>query len=68
MISMATDSPSEWMSQDLPRLVAKLAKPVFVGGRASLGYADAVAKAGATAIGPDISQGLRRIVSVLSGA
>jgi len=65
-ISMSMEPDGDWLEQDLPGLVAKVRKPVFVGGRASVAYSDAIARAKAVTIGADISGGLRRILSVLS--
>ena len=66
-ISMSMEPGGAWLEQDLPRLVAKVRKPVFVGGRASVSHSDAIARAKAVTIGADISNGLRRILAVLSG-
>lgn len=65
-ISMSMPPHGSWLEQELPRLVARVGKAVFVGGRASAAHGDAVARAGAIAIGADISHGLRRIFTVLS--
>lgn len=65
-ISMSTDPHGEWLHQELPQLVARAGKPVFVGGRASAAHGDAISRARAVAIGADISRALRRIVAVLS--
>ena len=66
VISMSMAPKGEWLEQDLPRLVEKVRKPVFVGGRGSVSHSDAIARAEAVTIGADISNGLRRILSVLS--
>jgi MerR family transcriptional regulator, light-induced transcriptional regulator len=65
-ISMSMKARGAWLEHELPQLVAKLGKPVFVGGRASAAHSDAIARAKAVAIGADISNGLRQIFSVLS--
>jgi methanogenic corrinoid protein MtbC1 len=66
VISMSIEPRTAWLAEDLPRWAKKISKPVFVGGRASLAHADAVSRAAAMAIGTDISQGLKRIVSALA--
>ena len=63
VLSMSMEPQSEWLEQALPQLVAKVGKPVFVGGRAAAAHGDAIAGAAAVAIGADISNGLRRILS-----
>jgi MerR family transcriptional regulator, light-induced transcriptional regulator len=65
-ISMSMEPHGEWLEQDLPQLVAKVGKPVFVGGRASVSHCDAIERAKAITIGADISNGLRRVLSVLA--
>lgn len=65
VLSVSMKPSEEWL-QSLPQLVASVRKPVFVGGRASLTHSDAIARAGALAIGADVSQGLRRILSSLN--
>jgi DNA-binding transcriptional MerR regulator len=63
VLSMSMEPQSGWLEQALPQLVAKVRKPVYVGGRSSAAHGDAIARAAAVAIGADISNGLRRILS-----
>ncbi len=67
-ISMSMEPNGTLLEHDLPQLVAKVRKPVFVGGRASVSHSDAIARARAITIGADVSNGLRRILSVLAPA
>jgi DNA-binding transcriptional MerR regulator len=66
VISTSTGLDQSWLQEDLPKMVAKAHKPVFVGGQASAAQGDAIARASAIAIGGDIGRGLRRIKSLLS--
>lgn len=54
------------LGQDLPQLVAAVEQPVFVGGLTSVRDHDAIAAAGALALGNDIAAGLRRIGETLA--
>jgi len=65
VISTSTDLEQSWLTEDLPRVVAGTDRPVFIGGHASAGRSDAIARASALAIGGDIVRGLQRIKSVL---
>lgn len=49
------------LSQELPTLVSHLTVPVFVGGKLSIRYRDAIMKAGAVALGEDLHQSMKRI-------
>ena len=67
-ISMSTQPRAAWLEDALPQLVAQVRKPVFIGGPASAAHVDAIARASAVAIGADLSNGLRRVLTVLRPA
>lgn len=67
VISMSLQPHGTWLEEELPQLVARLGRPVFVGGRASAAHGDAIARAAAVALGADISNGLRRVLADLRG-
>jgi hypothetical protein len=58
--------PSEVLSGDLPSLVSAAGGPVFVGGVGAASHRDAIAAAGAVALGADIPTGVRRVLGALT--
>ncbi len=50
---------------DLASFVSQLSVPVFVGGHISVAHNDAISKAGAVAIGEDLSRGLQLVQEVI---
>jgi len=53
--------------EGLKDLTGKLRVPVFVGGHVSVTHSDVISKAGATAIGENVSRGLQIIKDVVAG-
>ena len=49
------------VNKELPALVNSVSVPVFVGGQASVLAVEAIGKAGAESLGPDMELGLRRL-------
>lgn len=65
VISTSIGLHNALLLEALTRVAASARKPVFVGGLGSMAADDAIAAAGAIAVGVDIPQGLRRILQVL---
>jgi methanogenic corrinoid protein MtbC1 len=61
VISSSIEPPREFVREQLPALVRRAGKPVFVGGESSVRQRDEIIAAGATPLGSDIALGVRRI-------
>lgn len=68
VISMSMQFETASLQRDLREVLKKAQRPVFVGGEASAVNGDAIAAAGAIAIGADIAAGIRRLLATLGGA
>lgn len=68
VISMAMQTETPSLERELREVVKKANRPVFVGGEACAASGDAIAGAGAIAIGADIASGIRRLLATLGGA
>jgi DNA-binding transcriptional MerR regulator len=66
VLSGAIEPSADTLALDLPRLVKELTIPVFVGGQASVLACDAINKAGAEALGQDMTHGLARLADRLT--
>lgn len=66
VLSGAVSPPPEVFAAGLPALVSAAGVPVFIGGPSSVRERDAIAAAGAIALGDDIPHGLKRIGRHLS--
>ena len=66
VLSGSVEVAAATVEEELPRLRGAVAIPVFVGGRVADRYSDAIAAAGAIALGEDLSLGLRRIDATLA--
>lgn len=66
LLSGAIEPSKEMLTEALPRLVARSAAPVLIGGLSSVYACDAINRAGAEALGRDIEHGLHRLDEVLS--
>ena len=61
LFSGSVEPNPQVLSEQLPKLVAGLNVPVFIGGSTAIKYRDAIVDAGAFPLGTDIQQALRRI-------
>jgi DNA-binding transcriptional MerR regulator len=66
VLSGSADTAASVVERDLPQLCQIVAMPVFVGGQVTLGYAEAIAAAGAIALGDDLNLALRGIDATLA--
>jgi DNA-binding transcriptional MerR regulator/methylmalonyl-CoA mutase cobalamin-binding subunit len=66
ILSGAMEISEHTLTRDLPTLVRASNVPVFVGGLSSVYGCDAIARAGAEALGRDIDQGLGRLKNIVS--
>lgn len=66
LLSGAIEPSKEMLTEALPRLVARSAAPVLIGGLSSVYACDAINRAGAEALGRDIEHGLQRLDEVVS--
>ena len=66
LLSGAIEPSKETLSDSLPRLVARSAAPVLVGGLSSVYACDAITRTGAEALGRDIEHGLQRLGELLA--
>ncbi len=66
VLSGSADTAASVVERDLPQLCQMVAMPVFVGGQVTLGYAEAIAAAGAIALGDDLNLALRGIDATLA--
>jgi DNA-binding transcriptional MerR regulator len=68
VISMSLQSEPQGLEHELREVARKARRPVFVGGGASALHGDAIAAAGAIALGADITGGVGRLRDTLAGA
>ncbi len=61
LLSGSIIPPITLLTKQLPALVKQVGVPVFIGGQTALQFNDAIAGAGAIALGTDIPQALKRI-------
>lgn len=66
VLSGSAETAATTLKNDLPHLCQTTAIPVFIGGRVADRYPDAIAAAGAIALGEDLGLALRRIGAVLA--
>jgi DNA-binding transcriptional MerR regulator len=66
VLSGAIEPSKKTLDHDLPDLVGVSEAPVLIGGLSSVYACDAIARAGAEALGRDIEHGLQRLAEVLS--
>ncbi len=66
VLSGSAETAAATLRDDLPHLCQTTAIPVFIGGRVVDRYPDAIAAAGAIALGEDLGLALRRIGAVLA--
>jgi len=65
LLSGSVDPDMSHLGQGLAALVESVDVPVFVGGKCATRHTDVIEAAGATPLGTDISQGLRKINEVI---
>ncbi len=65
VLSGSVEPDKKVIENDLAKLVSDVDLPVFVGGQSSVAVCDAINKTGATALGQDISTGLKRLALAL---
>jgi DNA-binding transcriptional MerR regulator len=61
LLSSSIDPEPEVLREDLPHLVEAAEVPIFIGGKSSVKYRDAIVNAGAIPLGTDIQQGIKRV-------
>ena len=66
VLSGAIEPQKRVLEKDLPNLVQTSKVPVLVGGLTSVFCCDAIARAGAEALGRDIEHGLQRMAEILA--
>lgn len=64
-ISSSVSPAPGLLERDLPQLVRQAGVPVFVGGNTAVRHRQAIAAAGATPIGTELEEGIRRIKAAL---
>jgi DNA-binding transcriptional MerR regulator len=65
VLSSSIDPPPEFLARELPKLVRRIAVPVFVGGATSVRHRHAVSAAGATPLGDALEDGVRLVRATL---
>jgi DNA-binding transcriptional MerR regulator len=65
VLSSSVEPSPEFIHEQLPKLVTRAGKPVFVGGHTSVRRRDEIVAAGAIPLGADISVAVRRIHELL---
>lgn len=66
VLSSSIAPPESFAREQLPALVARAEKPVFVGGATSVSHRDDIVAAGATCLGTDVALGVRRLIESLN--
>ncbi|MGB8325964.1 MAG: MerR family transcriptional regulator [Steroidobacteraceae bacterium] len=65
VISCSVEPAPELLKAELPSLVRQVERPVFVGGASALRHRQAIAAAGAVAVGTELEDGVRLIKAML---
>jgi DNA-binding transcriptional MerR regulator len=65
VVSASVDPTPDLLSEELPRLVRQAERPVFIGGTGAVRHRQAIAAAGAVAVGAELEDGVRLIKATL---
>ncbi len=66
VLSSSVEPPAGTLDRALPKLVAALSVPVFVGGQTAMRHRDAIERSGAHAVGDELVTGIELISGTLS--